>query len=99
MIVKSIREFTLTALISPVLFFVFSFVLFLPSAQASDNSGSIASISVKLDNGNSVTDTPAPYAANWNTAYSTTGTHTLMATAKDTVGNLKTTTITVTVAR
>ncbi len=64
-------------------------------AQASDNSGSIASVSFKLDNGNPVVDTTAPYQVNWNTNYSASGTHTLTATAKDPSGNQRSTTITV----
>ena len=58
------------------------------SASASENGGSIASVQFKLDGANLGTAvTAVPYSVSWDTTKAANGSHTLAATATDTVGN------------
>ena len=59
------------------------------SATASDNVG-VVKVEFYLDNVLQVTDTSSPYIWNWNTASSSNGSHTLLATAYDAAGNVGT---------
>src|SRR5262249_49411890 len=67
-------------------------------ASLSDNVA-VAGLQFKLDGANfGSEDTTAPYSILWNTASSSLGTHTISAVARDTSGNIGTSTvITVTV--
>jgi chitinase len=68
------------------------------SATASDHAG-VAKVEFYLDSVLQVTDTSSPYIWNWNTASSSNGSHTLLATAYDAAGNVGTSpTVTVTVS-
>jgi hypothetical protein len=68
------------------------------TANASDNVG-VVGVQFLLDGVNlGAEDTSSPYAASWNTATATAGSHTLTARARDAAGNTTTSsTITVTV--
>jgi hypothetical protein len=69
------------------------------TASASDNVG-IAGVQFKLDGSNlGSEDTSAPYSTNWSSTATTNGTHTLTAVARDTAGNLTTSSsVTITVS-
>jgi hypothetical protein len=69
------------------------------SASASDNVG-VGGVQFKLDGVNlGSEDTAAPYSTTWNTTGATNGTHTLTAVARDTYGNITTSSaVTVTVS-
>ena len=68
------------------------------SATASDNVG-VAGVQFKLDGANlGAEDTTSPYSISWNTATTSSGSHTLTAVARDAAGNTTTATaVTVTV--
>src|SRR5579884_113050 len=66
-------------------------------ASASDSVG-IASVSFYLDNTALCTVTLAPFNCAWNTSGAASGTHTIMATARDTAGNSASATISVSLA-
>lgn len=60
------------------------------TANASDNTG-VAGVQFKLDGANlGAEDTAAPYAASWNTAQASDGSHVLTAAARDAAGNVAT---------
>jgi subtilase family serine protease len=60
------------------------------SATATDNDG-VASVQFKLDGVDlGLADTTAPYSVTWDSTTSTNGSHTLTATALDTLGNVAT---------
>ena len=69
------------------------------SASAAD-AGGVAGVQFRLDGVNlGAEDLTAPYSVAWNTVTATAGNHTLTAQARDTAGNLaSSTTVTVTVA-
>ena len=67
-------------------------------ATASDTIGQVAGVQFKLDGVNlGAEDTTAPYSITWDTVTAANGAHTLSATARDTVSNSTTVSITVTV--
>jgi hypothetical protein len=67
-------------------------------ATASD-AGGVASVAFAVDGTPIGTDTVAPYTATWNSTSATNASHTLTATARDTIGNTATSAaVTVTVA-
>jgi hypothetical protein len=67
-------------------------------ASASD-AGGVTSVSFAVDGTTIGTDTTAPYTATWNSTSATNASHTLTASARDTIGNTATSSaVTVTVA-
>lgn len=58
------------------------------TVAASDNSGSIASVTYAVNGVTQATDSTAPYAFNWNTMNVGNGNHVLTATARDAAGNV-----------
>jgi hypothetical protein len=65
-------------------------------ASATDDTG-VVKVEFKVDNGQAVTDTSAPYTYSWNSASVNDGTHTISATAFDAAGNSTPASIQVTV--
>jgi uncharacterized protein YjiK len=64
------------------------------SASASDTTSSIAGIQFKLDTNTLIgsEDTSAPYSISWNSSEAIDGTHTIIAVARDSLGNYSTST-------
>ena len=62
------------------------------TATAAD-SGSVAGVQFKLDGANlGAEDTAAPYSTSWNTTAASSGSHSLTAVARDSAGNITTST-------
>ena len=66
------------------------------AASASDNVG-VAGVRFLVDGVSLGEDISAPFSVSWNTGGAANGTHMLTATARDAAGNLKTTTVSVSV--
>ncbi len=68
------------------------------SASASDNIG-VVGVQFKLDGTNlGIEDPTSPYSISWDTKTASNGAHTLIATARDLAGNVKSSDVTVTVS-
>ncbi|HEV2202542.1 MAG TPA: S8 family serine peptidase [Bryobacteraceae bacterium] len=68
------------------------------TASASSSSSTIASVAFLVDNGSLCTVTASPYTCGWNSGNYTNGRHNVSATARDSLGNSTTATVTVTVS-